>query len=158
LREVGSYLHSTYDNFILGAEGLFYDGQNLPAQYGKGAEGFLVGGLTTRNAPKWSSTTSADYNIVIGRWGELTPGFDLAYVDFYRTWYAPNPWAVQPAYWKVDLRLMWSTPNSPWSATLFVTNANNRAIRLFTTPNQGGIIYDQYMDPRIFGGRFTYRM
>ena len=40
----------------------------------------------------------------------------------------------------------------------FVTNLENEAIRIFTTPNQGGIIYDQYQDPRIFGVRFKYRL
>lgn len=158
LRAVGSFLKSQYDNFILGAEGLFYDGQNLPAKYGAGAQGFVVDGLSTRNAPKWSLNTSTDYDFHLGNYGLVTPGVDLTYVDDYRTWYAPNPWAVQPAYWKTDVRLVWTAPNSGWSASLFATNVTNKTIRVFTTPNQGGIIYDQYMDPRIYGIRFTYRM
>jgi iron complex outermembrane receptor protein len=157
LRADGDYLRSKYGNFILGPEGLFQDGQSLPAKYGPGAEGFLVNGLTTRNAPLWSMNTSSDYDISLGDYGVLTPGINLTYVDDYRTWYAPNPWAVQSAYWKVDWRVRWTPPDSHWSAMFYMTNATNKAIRLFTTPNQGGIIYDQYMDPRIYGVRFSYR-
>lgn len=158
IRAVGSYLKSQYEDFVLGAEGLYYEGQDLPAKYGPGAQGFEANGLQTRNAPTWSMNTSTDYDIHLGSYGVLTPGIDLTYADHYRTWYQPNPWAVQPTYWKTDARLVWNAPNSGWSAALFVTNATNKTIRLFTTPNQGGIIYDQYEDPRIYGFRLTYRM
>ena len=131
---------------------------NLPAQYGKGAQGFVADGLSTRNAPKWTLNTSTDYDIHLGSYGVLTPGFDLNYVDDYRTWYDPNPWAVQPAYWKLNARLVWTAPSSGWYATFFVTNATNKTIELFSTPNQGGIIYNQYADPRIYGVRVNYRL
>ena len=41
-----------------------------------------------------------------------------------------------------------------------LVNPNNplvQAVRIFSTPNQGGIIYDQYMDPRIYEIRIASR-
>jgi iron complex outermembrane receptor protein len=156
-RLVGSYLVSKYGNTILGPSALFYDGQNLPASYGKGAEGFLVDGLSTRNAPKVQMNSSLDYDLHLGDYGVLTPGIDETYVDKYRTFYQPYFFAYQNSYWQTNLRLVWHSPKYQLSVEGFVTNLENEAIRIFTTPNQGGIIYDQYQDPRIFGVRFNYR-
>jgi iron complex outermembrane receptor protein len=156
-RAVGSYLDSKYGNFILGPSALFVDGQNLPAKYGAGAEGFLVDGLTTRNAPKVQINTSLDYDVYLGNYGILTPGMDETYVSKYRTFYQPYFFAYQNSYWQTNLRLTWHSPKTPLTVEGFVTNLENEAIRIFSTPNQGGIIYDQYQNPRIFGVRFNYR-
>ena len=157
-RGVLSALNSEYGNFVLGPSALLYDGQNLPASYGPGAKGFAADGVTTRNAPKWQANTTTTYDIHLGDYGVLTPAVDLTYVSFYRTHDSPLGFAYQNAYWQTNLRLGWQPVNSPWSVDLYVTNLENEAIRVFTTPNQGGIIYDQYQDPRIYGIRFSYRM
>ena len=157
IRAVGSYLDSKYGNFILGPSALFVDGQNLPARYGAGAKGFLADGLTTRNAPKAQINTSIDYDIHLGRYGIVSPGIDETYVSAYRTFYQPYFFAVQNSYWQTNLRLTWHSPDVPVTVEGFVTNLENEAIRVFSTPNQGGIVYDQYQNPRIFGVRVHYR-
>ena len=153
---VGDYLRSQLGNFLLAAEGTLQEGMDLPAQYGN-QKGFVANGLSTRNAPRFSVSTSTDYDIQLGKFGILTPGVDLTWVDKYRTREAPLFYATQDPYTKIDVRAGWKIVGSPWSAQFFMTNVKNEAIRIFSTPNQGGIIYDQYMDPRIYGIRFTYR-
>jgi iron complex outermembrane recepter protein len=158
LRGVASALHSVYGNFTFGPSALVYDGEDLPAKYGPGAKGFVADGLTTRNAPKWQSNVSADYDFHLGNYGIVTPGFDLLYVTQYRTWAQPYFFAYQDAYWQGNLRANWHSSTSNWSVDLYMNNVGNKAVRVFTTLNQGGIIYDQYQDPRMYGIRFHYRM
>ncbi len=152
-----AYTHSYYGDFLFGAEATLVDGQDLPAQYGPGAKGFIAKGLATRNAPKYQVNTSIDYDIGLGNYGVLSPGVDVTAVGKYKTRDAPLFYAVQDSYVRADLRVGWHLPGTPWSANAFMTNVGNKAIRIFSTPNQGGIIYDQYQDPRIFGVRFSYR-
>ena len=147
---------------MLGKEATLQEGQDLPASYGldqsgRPLQGFVANGLATRNAPKFSINTSTDYDISLGASGVLTPGVDFSWVDDYKTRDAPLFYATQKAYFKTDLRVGWHHPDSPWTASFFMANVENQAIRVFSTPNQGGIIYDQYMDPRIYGIRFSYR-
>lgn len=158
VRGVASALHSRYGDFNFGPSALVYDGEDLPAKYGAGAKGFVANGLTTRNAPKWQANGSVDYDLHLGDYGILTPGFDLTYVSRYRTWAQPYFFAYQSSYVQGNLRADWHMPGVNWSAELYCTNIGNKAVRVFTTLNQGGIIYDQYQDPRIYGIRFHYRM
>lgn len=157
IRGVLSLLRSRYGNFAFGPEATLDEGQNLPPQYGAGAKGFVADGLTTRNAPKVQANTTAEYDFNLGGFGVFTPAIDETYVSKYKTRDVPLFYAIQNSYWETNLRLTWHREGTPWSVMAYVTNLENEPIRIFSTPNQGGIIYDQYQDPRIFGVRFTYR-
>jgi iron complex outermembrane recepter protein len=158
LRTVASWLHSRYGNFLFGPSALVYDGENLPASYGAGAKGFLADGVSTRNAPEWQINESGSYDIPLGSYGVITPGFDLLYVSQYRTWAQPYAFAYQNSYVEGNLRASWRYPSSNWAFDVYCNNVGDKAVRVFTTLNQGGIIYDQYQDPRMYGIRFHYRM
>jgi iron complex outermembrane receptor protein len=158
LRTVASWLRSKYGDFVFGPSALVYDGEDLPASYGPGAKGFLADGVSTRNAPEWQVNESVDYDIHLGSWGTITPGADLLYVSRYRTWAQPYAFAYQDSYVEGNLRATWRHPSSNWAVDLYCNNIGNKAVRVFTTLNQSGIIYDQYQDPRIYGVRFHYRM
>ena len=112
----------------------------------------------TRNTPTWQVNGSIDYDVHLGDFGTVTPATDLTYVTKYRTWAQPYAFAYQDGYWQTNLRATWRRANSDWSIDFYMNNVQNKAIRVFTTLNGSGIIYDQYQDPRIYGIRFHYRM
>jgi len=116
----------------------------------------LFFGKRTRvqNAPDWSATFGASYEIPIGEMATLTPEFDVLYSgDYLLSASAPN--VIQEAYAKVDMRVTLRHDNG-LSVQAFVQNLTNKAtlgrITTGTLSAQG-----TYADPRTYGVRVGYR-
>lgn len=107
-----------------------------------------------QNAPDWSASIGASYEIPIGENATLTPEFDVLYSgDYLLSASAPN--VIQEDYAKVDMRLTFRHDNG-FSVQAFVQNLTDKAtlgrITTGTLSAQG-----TYADPRTYGVRVGYR-
>jgi iron complex outermembrane receptor protein len=117
----------------------------------------LFFGKKTRvqNAPDWSGSFGASYEIPLPGGATLTPDFDLLYSGKYLL-SASAPNVMQEAYAKIDARLTFRSADEQFSVQAFVQNLTNKAtlgrITTGTLSAQG-----TYSDPRTFGVRAGYR-
>jgi iron complex outermembrane receptor protein len=117
----------------------------------------LFFGRKTRvqNAPDWSGSLGASYEIALPGGATVTPEADLLYSDEYLL-SASTPNVTQEAYAKVDARVTFRTADDNISVQAFVQNLTNKAtlgrITTGTLSAQG-----TYSDPRTYGVRVGYR-
>jgi iron complex outermembrane receptor protein len=117
----------------------------------------LFFGRKTRvqNAPDWSGSLGASYEIALPGGATVTPEADLLYSDEYLL-SASTPNVTQEAYAKVDARVTFRTADDNISVQAFVQNLTSKAtlgrITTGTLSAQG-----TYSDPRTYGVRVGYR-
>jgi iron complex outermembrane receptor protein len=117
----------------------------------------LFFGKKTRvqNAPDWSGSFGASYEIPLAGGATLTPDVDLLYSGKYLL-SASAPNVMQEAYAKIDARLTYRTADEQLSVQAFVQNLTDKAtlgrITTGTLSAQG-----TYSDPRTYGVRVGYR-
>ena len=128
----------------------------------KNSAGFITGydslffGKKTRvqNAPDWTGSFGASYDIELGGGTTVTPEFDMLYSgDYILSATAPN--VIQTAYAKIDARITLRTDDG-LSLQAFVQNLTDKAtlgrITTGTLSAQG-----TYSDPRTYGIRLGYK-
>ena len=149
----GAYLDATYDEF-LGSETNFNNQNGLQwnsCGIGVAAGGGCIGGVwdfsgnTLPNAPEFSFSASYKHDFEMASGGTLTPRVRLTYQDDTfltqenRGNRAPGTlgvtdpgesnFDVQESYTKVDMSLAYVSPESRWSAELYVNNVTDEAIK-----------------------------
>jgi hypothetical protein len=111
---------------------------NPPGQPG---EGIWCGALGDRDglddysgnelsrSPQVRYTLSADYDIPLGRFGTITPGVKYSWSDdtYYRVF--NRDFDLQEAYHKTDAKLIWKSPETRWTAEVFVDNIEDEATK-----------------------------
>ena len=156
-----SYLSAEYGDFVLGEETLFAENPIVPGISSPEGEppprGYAVDGLTPPLSPDYTITLTGKYDFDLGDdWGTLTPGFTFFASDSYRTNDTPLFFAVQDSYTRTDLYVNWQSADERFSVQFFVNNLEDEAVLNFTTPNTGGIIFENYADPRVYGLRLSF--
>jgi iron complex outermembrane receptor protein len=121
-----------------------------------GYDSLLFGRRTkVQNAPDWSGSLGASYEIPLPGGATLTPEADLLYSDEYLL-SASTPNVTQEAYAKIDARVTFRTADDNFSIQAFVQNLTNKAtlgrITTGTLSAQG-----TYSEPRTYGVRVGYR-
>ncbi|MCW2369444.1 TonB-dependent receptor [Sphingobium sp. B11D3D] len=113
--------------------GLSFDGSvsYLDFQLTKlGAAGATIAGITLNSiAPfvtEWKVSAGAQYEILVGNAGTLTPRLDLAYQSSFYTNSDNNPASLVPAYTMLNGRLTWQSADEDWKVSLAVTNLTDK--------------------------------
>ncbi|RBP49904.1 TonB-dependent receptor [Arenicella xantha] len=149
----GAYLDAKYEEF-LGSETNFNNQNGLQwnsCAFGQAADGGCVGGVwdfagnTLPNAPEVSFSASYKHEFELASGGVFTPRVRLTYQDDTYltqenrgdrapgTYGATDPgesnFDIQESYTKLDLSLIYASPDSRWTAELYLNNATDEAIK-----------------------------
>ena len=118
-------------------------------------------------APSFSMSAVALYDIVIGRWGTLTPRIDTTYRgktyfspgDQTSTNLGPNEGASQEGYFLLNLRLGYVDPSDHFEVAFWVRNATNQIYLANSLDVRGGLgkYLDVYGEPRMYGTTFVLK-
>jgi iron complex outermembrane receptor protein len=133
-----------YDCFLLGDQG--------------GLDDFSGNDLS--RSPRWKFSFSAEYDIELGRFGRLTPRAQYTWQDdtYYRVF--NRTFDEQEAFHKTDLRLSWNSPESAWTAEVFVDNVEDEAVKqniLVGPQTLGSPPLAWYGEPRFYGFRLGFK-
>jgi len=117
-------------------------------------------GKQLSRAPKWKTTLSAEYELLIGRFGSLTPRVQYTWQDdtYFRVF--NRDFDLQEAYHLTDLKLIWTSPESRWSVETFVQNIENETPKqnILIGPRQfGSAPLAWYGPPRFYGMQVGFR-
>lgn len=124
------------------------------------------GTLTTFNydgnpliaAPGYSFSVITNYEIPLGRFGTLTPGYDVSWRS--KVYLDPQKLdpISQPAYWLHNARLTYRTPDGRIEVTGWVENFTNQYYKddVFDLTRQFREILEVWGDPRTYGVTLTY--
>ena len=107
-----------------------------------------------------SGTVTGQFTLDLGRFGRFIPFAQIYASD--RLFFRPSNLDKdrQDAYWLLDARLSWESPNRKFMWELFVANALDKDVantKLISTPLLGSPQLVAYEPPRTFGSRFTLR-
>lgn len=112
--------------------------------------------LRVQNTPDWSAQFGASYEFDLGDAGTIRPQFNTQWTgDYLLSPSAPN--VEQESHFKTDIRVIWESVDSTWSAQAFVQNLENEATLGRITVRSNGEIQGTFSDPRTFGVRVSYR-
>jgi iron complex outermembrane receptor protein len=115
-------------------------------------------GKHLRNAPQWSGSGSAIYEVQIARGGRLTVRGDVSWQS--RVFFTPLNLTVhsQPAYGLVHLRTAFESRSRHWELALFVRNVGRQEYVTGTWDPTGDLaISGRPGEPRQWGTQFTIR-
>jgi iron complex outermembrane receptor protein len=108
-------------------------------------------------APRYSLTGNLEYTLSLGRFGALVPGFDFSFKDQVALDASNRIELSQPAYWLLNARLSYRTPDERISVQGWVRNLTEK-LYLIDAFDQGidskQILY-VYSPPRFFGVTLT---
>lgn len=137
-----SWLEATYDHYLARLAG----GATLDAA-----------GRRLSNAPAWSGSTSAAYDVAIGRAGTASLRGDLSWLG--RVFFTPANDAIasQRAYGLVHLRAGFEPPGRRWEIAVYVRNAGNREYVTGVGDVPPTAIIARPGDPRRWGTEVTIR-
>ncbi len=148
---------SEYDNFVVGAGNLVWNGI-CPIGSEEIAEQcvYVMDGRSTAYSPDFTLSTGVGYNIDMGRMGTLTP-YVLAYFnDGYSTNRAPVFFGIQDSFTKINASLNWVSQDGQFNAKLWVNNATDELIQTYTEIFSRARVGYDYQNPRMWGVRFGY--
>ena len=142
--------HARFGNYVAGNS--FSQGSNIA-----GVNSFQLNGAQVPLNPDFTGTLIGSYDLDTGKTGVLTPSATVYYSTKYRTSDQPYFFANQKDYATVDLALRWKPErDSKLAVQLFVSNLTDKQVLLRTTPNAGSVIYQDFSNPRFFGGRISF--
>jgi iron complex outermembrane receptor protein len=160
---------SPFDGFHLEVAGAWLDSEFVdfqvtkqvsPSQRGKPGRNatFDYSGNPLIDAPEWSVSGMAEYELPLFEWGTLVPQFDFSY----RTKVALDPQAKdivsQPAYWLVNARIAYRTPDEQIEIAAWVQNltAEEYLLDAFEFSLEAGEVLQVWADPRTYGLTLSY--
>ena len=158
---VASITDSEVTNFITGGRGEFVDLPRVNGSdplTGSGPRFFDASGNPVALTPDFTLGVSASYLFDLGDNGNLTPSINLYYSDDYCANDRCRPFDIQDSYIKADVRLNWESVDGNWYSQLFLENATNEEILNRSVVFSGGVIAQNYADPRTWGLRIGYRL
>ena len=105
-------------------------------------------------APENKFNLNADYNLPLAGGSELTMTASWRYTDDQRG--ELEPWAIQPEFDVLDLRIGWTSANQALEVALWVRNLSEEYYisHLYTIASSVVAVYG---DPRMYGLSLTYR-
>lgn len=106
--------------------------------------------LRPTRTPKWTMRFGGTYDISLGGYGTLSPGFSVEYETSHYTDLTNNPVGFQKAYAMVDANLTYIDPSDRWQVAVWGKNLNNALYRLSAVPSSG------YFTQLYFGNPTTY--
>jgi len=111
-------------------------------------------------APKWKITLSGGYDVLLGRFGTLTPHVQYTWSDdtYFRAF--NKDFDLQEAYHLTDAKLIWRSPEDRWSVEAFVQNIEDKAAKqnILIGPRQfGAPPFAWYNPPRFYGLQVGFR-
>jgi iron complex outermembrane receptor protein len=131
----------------------------LDAAYGRYALGGEdASGNRLRNAPEWSGSASAIYEMQTARGGRLTTRGDVAWQS--RVFFTPLEDAIhsQPAFSLVHLRTAFEPRSRRWELAVYLRNVGRQEYVTTTWDATGGLaISGRPGEPRHWGTQFTIR-
>ena len=117
-----------------------------------------VSGNDRPNAPNWTASFTATYDIPLGEYGILTPYLQFAYKGDYFVTALNDPFLDhQDSFTQTDLRLGWESVDGHWNAEAFVQNIEDEfpIVGGFYAFNGVWVTYGP--EPRTYGLRIGYR-
>jgi len=111
-------------------------------------------------SPKLTWNVSGEYDIPLGRFGQLTPFAQYAWRDasYFRVF--NRDFDLQKKYHETNLRLLWSSPEQRWELEAFVNNLEDNAVKqniLISPATFGSIPLAWYGEPRFWGFRAGFK-
>lgn len=152
-----SIMNSEFDNFIVNAGNLIWNGQQPIGSDDVGGQYvFIMDGKQTPYSPDLTIGVGMKYDFDLGDYGTLTPWAHVYYNSGYWTNRAPVFFGEQGDFTKLDLSLGWRSTSGAWSATLWMNNATDELIQTYTEIlSRARVLYD-YQAPRTWGIRMAY--
>ncbi|MCZ6704462.1 MAG: TonB-dependent receptor [Bacteroidetes bacterium] len=117
-----------------------------------------VSGNDRANAPNWTASFTAAYDIPLGEYGMLTPYLQFAYKGDYFVTALNDPFLDhQDSFTQTDFRLQWESAGGHWNAEAFVQNIEDAfpIVGAFFAFNGVWVTYGP--EPRTYGLRIGYR-
>lgn len=113
-------------------------------------------GQTLPLAPSWTETLGYEHIFGLTNGASLTASFNLKETSSYNVSVEPAPDVHQPAYHQTDAHLTYSGSGGHWDATLYGSNLENTAVRVFDQ-YAGGHNGLMLQPPRTYGLSVTAR-
>jgi iron complex outermembrane receptor protein len=109
-------------------------------------------------APRFSLTGNVEYTLSLGRFGSLTPGFNFNYKDRVALDPSNKVSLQQPAYWLLNARMSYRTPDERISLQGWVRNLTEKLylIDAFDQSIDTRQILYVYSEPRFYGASLTF--
>ena len=148
---------SNYDEFIVGAGNLIWNGQQPIGSEEIGGEFvFVMDGRPASYSPDLTIGLGISYDIDLGSMGMLIPYVHTYYNSGYRSNRAPVFFGEQAAYTKINASIGWESVDGQYNAKLWVNNATDELINTYTEIySRARVAYD-YQAPMAWGVRFGY--
>jgi iron complex outermembrane receptor protein len=105
----------------------------LPAAVASG----ITLGMTTPFAPKWKYSAGAQYVILLGEVGSITPRLDWSFQSAFNSQAINSIFNRVPGYSLLNARLTWRTHDEHWQVALEGTNLADKLYYLAFFDNQG---------------------
>jgi iron complex outermembrane receptor protein len=144
---------------VIGGQPVFFPNRRC-SQFGdkNGLDAYSGNQLSRSPELKWN--VSAEYDIPLGRFGTLTPGFQYAWQDdaYYRVF--NRDFDLQKAYHETNASLSWLSPEETWEIRTFVNNIEDDAIKqniLISPSTFGSIPLAWYGEPRFYGAQISFK-
>ena len=149
--------NSTYEDFVVGAGNLVWNGEApIGSEVIAGEAVYVMDGKPTAYSPDMTIGLGISYDFDMGSKGTLTPYVNAYHNSGYWTNRAPVFFGEQTAYTELDLSLGWTSADSVYTASLWVNNATDELIQTYTEIySRARVAYD-YQAPRAWGVRFGY--
>ncbi|MDH3521467.1 MAG: TonB-dependent receptor, partial [Myxococcales bacterium] len=128
-------------------------------QAGKALSDFFVfTGNPLIAAPRFNLTGNVEYTLSIGRFGTLIPGFDFSFKDKVSLDPSNKPELQQPAYWLLNARLGYRTPDERILISGWVRNIMEEAylVDAFDQSIDTNSVLYVYAEPRLYGVTVTF--
>ena len=105
----------------------------------------------------WKFTLNTGYEIAAGKYGTVTPSLSLVVSDdFYNTQFNTEI-GEQDGYAKLDLRLLFQSPDKRFSVEGFVENVTDEDINSYGVFGGANAYFANFDPPRTVGLRVGYR-
>lgn len=152
-----TFENSEYDEFIVGAGNLIWNGETPIGAVEIGDEAvFVMDGKAAAYSPDTTVGLGIRYDFDLGNMGTLTPYAHIYYNSGYMTNRAPVFFGEQDSYTNLDLALGWTSANGDWTARLWMNNSTDELIQTYTEIlSRARVAYD-YKAPKMWGLRVGY--
>ncbi len=148
---------SEYDEFVVGAGNLVWDGIcPIGSEEIAGQCVYVMDGERTAYSPEFTLSTGFSYVLDLGDLGTITPYVLVYYNDGYMTNRAPVFFGEQDSFTKVNASIAWASPTGRLSAKLWVNNATDELIQTYTEIFSRARVGYDYQNPRMWGLRLGY--
>lgn len=116
-----------------------------------------LAGNQTQRAPDVRVTLAGAYDFTLGNGGLLTPSVTGQFSSEYYQTQFNTVLDRQDSFSKWDVRLTYITPSQNWRVEAFVENATDEDVQAYGTYGGSNAYFVNYMPPRMYGLRVSYR-